>query len=310
MIQSFLTIGQLVLILFLIIGTGFFLGKKNFITDAGNKTLSNVVMYVVVPCMLITSFQREFDIEDLKKFAICFGLSVGIHLFSIGISFLVVRDKDKYKEKVFRFVVIFCNCGFMAYPLEQALFGNSGIFFGSAFVSAFYLFAWTIGIYMVSGDKSKLSLKKAVLNPGVMGVIIALLLYVLKISLPEILYTPMSYLAALNTPVPMLIIGYQLSKADIKGVFKEKKLWLTAALRLVVIPLIVLGLCFILKLDSMISIIIIIAASTPPATIISLFCAMLDKESSLSSSLVSVETLMSVVTMPVIIGLTNAIMNG
>ena len=72
MLTSFLTVGQQVVILFLIISAGFILGKVNMITESGNRTLSNIMVYVVSPCMMITAFQRELVPEDLQNFGMCF----------------------------------------------------------------------------------------------------------------------------------------------------------------------------------------------------------------------------------------------
>ena len=58
MIESFLSVGTQVLILFLMIGTGFVLGKLHLITHKGAVSMSNLLMYVVSPCILIVVFQR------------------------------------------------------------------------------------------------------------------------------------------------------------------------------------------------------------------------------------------------------------
>ena len=303
MIASFLTVGQQVLELFIILAIGFVLGKTNLVTDEGNRVLSNVVLYVVSPCMLISAFQRDLVLSDLSNFAICFGLAIVIQVGSIFVAKLTIRNKDPFTKDVLQFSAIFSNCGYMAYPLQTALLGTIGVFLGSAYVAVFYLLVWTYGIYLMSKDKSLLKAKPILTNPGFLGVIVALVLYLASISLPEIILTPINYLASLNTPLPMIIIGYQLSKANIKSVLKEKASYIAAAVRLIIIPLIAIALCLILRLDLTLTTAIAIAASTPPGTIIGMFCAMLKKDSSFASSLLSAETVISIITMPLMVGL-------
>ena len=289
--------------MFLIISAGFILGKVNMITESGNRTLSNIMVYVVSPCMMITAFQRELVPEDLQNFGMCFLLAAVVQVLSIFLATLAIRSKDKDREAVLRFSTVFSNCGFMAYPLQTAMLGTIGVFFGSAYVSVFYILIWTYGIYLLSKDKKMLKIKNILLNPGVLSVVIALALYLLRISLPSILVTPMSYLAGLNTPVPMLIVGYQLSKADLKAALKGTTSWIAALMRLIVIPLIATGLCLLLRLDPIVTTVIVVAASTPPAAMLSIFCALLKKDSSLASSVVSLQTLFSIATMPLMVGL-------
>ena len=58
------------------------------------------------------------------------------------------------------------------------------------------------------------SWRTLLMNPGVIGVVIAMVLYLLQITLPEIILSPITYLSDMNTPLPMVDIGYQLSQSE------------------------------------------------------------------------------------------------
>ena len=302
-LASFLTVGKQVLILFLLMVVGFILGKTKIITESASKGMSNVVMYTAIPAMLIVAFQRELVPADLGSFGLALLLSLAIHVLGALLSRLLIRDPDPKRTPTLRFAATFSNCGFMGYPLMTALLGTIGVFYGSAYVVVFNILSWTWGVYLMTGDRKQLSLRPVLLNPGVLGVVIALALYLLRITLPEIVLTPVTYFSQLNTPVPMLILGYQLSHADFRTAFRGVSAWMTLLLRLILMPLLTIFLCLVLHVNTPVAMALIIAAATPPAALLSLFSAKYDTDSALASSVVSVQTALSVLTMPVLVGL-------
>ena len=134
-------------------------------------------------------------------------------------------------------------------------------------------------------------------------VAIAMVLYLLQITLPEIILSPITYLSDMNTPLPMVVIGYQLSQADFRRALHGASFWVSAALRLVILPLLALGVCMLMHLDSGVTLAVVIAASTPPAALLGMFAAKFDRDVSLAPSLVAVQTLLSMITMPLVLGL-------
>ena len=299
MIASFLMVGKQVLILFIVVGAGFVLGKSKLLGEKASVGMTNLVIYVVSPCMMVVAFQRPFDSENFHNFCTALVIAVAIHLLNIAAVTLFLRDK---RQQALRFGTVLSNCGFMAYPLQTALLGTIGVFYGSAYVLVFTVTAWTYGLYLMSGGKGKVSLKPLLLNPGVISVAVASLLYVLRISLPDILYTPVEYLSHLNTPLPMIILGYQLSQANFKIVLRCRTMWVSAAMRLLLLPAAALGLCLLFKPAHDVAIATVAAASTPPAALLSMFAAKFGQDTALSSGVVSLQTLFSVLTIPVIVG--------
>lgn len=297
------TVSQQVLTLFILLALGFVLGKTNIITKESSTALVNLVMYIVTPAMLISAFQRPFVAEDLGNFIIVGVAAVFLIGLSAVISMILIRDKDESRRRSLQFALQFTNCAYMGYPLMSAIIGPSAVFFGSAFTAVFNVLGWSWGVYALTGDKKRLQLKPMFLNPGVIGVVIALALYLLQISLPEIILKPVEYMAAMNTPLPMVVVGYQLSHANFRRALSGASAWVTLVLSLIASPLITLGLVMALRLDPMVSMVLVIIMATPPAAVLSLFSQMFGKDTEFSSSVVSVFTLISVVTMPLMIGL-------
>ena len=307
MIESFLTVGRQIITLYLLMAVGFVLGKVKLIDDRGSLTMSNLVMYVVSPCMLLVAFQRPLEHELLHEFAISLGIALLLHAAFIVLSCLILREKDAHRRGLMLFGSVFSNCGFMGYPLMTALFGSIGVFYGSAYVVVFTFLTWTYGVFAMTGDRSQLKLRPLLLNPGVISIVLAMALFLLQVTLPEIVMVPITYLSDLNTPLPMVVVGYQLSHADFRAALQGINSWISMLLRLVAFPLLSLGVCLALGLDSRLTVITVIAASAPPAALMSMFSAKFGCDTSLASSLVSVQTAISALTMPVMVGLAQAL---
>lgn len=307
MIENFLMVVQQVLVLFILIGVGCLCGKVKFLNDNAAKKLTDIVLYIVTPCVMIDAFQRPFDAAMLLNLgitALCAFAIIGGSIFAAN---LVFREKDLSRKKVMRFATVFSNCGFMSLPLEAAILGEDGLFYGSVFVAVFNLIIWTYGLFSMSGSRSELSVKKLVTNPGILGVAAGMLLFIFSVSLPEVISMPVSYLANLNTPVPMIIIGYYLANANLKKVFSDKWAYVSMAMRLVLIPLISVGAMYMFGVRNDILIACTIAASAPVAATTTMFAAKFKGDVELSVGLVSATTLISVVTMPLVISIATTI---
>ncbi len=302
MLDNFFIVALQVAILFVLIGIGFVSGKTNLINESGSKHLTNIVLYLVTPCVIIKSFQSvEFNSTLLRGLIITAICATLIQVISIFICKLIFRNKDESKRKVLQFATVFSNCGFMSLPLQEALLGAIGVFYGSVFVAIFNILVWSYGLIDMSGNKKEFNLKKVFLNPGVLGVTIALILFFANFTLPEVILSPISYIAALNTPLPMLVIGYHLSKANIGKAFKDGWVYLVMVLRLLVIPAASVLIMRLLGVSGEILIACTVAASAPTAATTTMFANKFNRDVELSVNLVSCTTLFSIVTMPFII---------
>lgn len=302
-IENFVLIGQQVLVLFILIAVGFACGKLGAITEHASKKMTDIVLYVVTPCVMINSFQREFSAELLGQVFLAAGIALAIMILSILLAKLVFHDKDESRRKVLQFSVVFSNCGFMSLPLQNELLGSEGLFFGSIFVAIFNVVVWTYGLLDMSGDKKQLSAKRLATNPGILGFVAGMIIFVCGVQLPVFLAQPVKHLANLNTPLPMLIIGFYLSNAKIKRAFTDVGGYIAMALRLFVIPLCVMFALVPLGIDRNMLIAFVIACSAPTAATTTMFSAKFNRDVELSVGMVSASTLLSIVTMPLVVSL-------
>lgn len=304
MLESFLIVGQQVAVLFILIFVGFGCAKSGLLKKAAVDGMTDLVLYIVTPCILITSFQREFDHKMLGALGVALLTAMGFHLLNIVFAHTLVRDREKRRESVLRFGLVFSNAGYMSLPLQNEMLGADGVFFGAAVVAIFNLLAWTYGLVLMGGDIKLINFRKLIFNPGVMGVIIGLAFFVFSFELPSVIVSPMEKLAALNTPLPMLIIGFYMAEAKIVPVLKDFKVHLVMLLRLLAVPLVMLAVLLALGVrDRTLVVACVIAACAPSAAMTTMFAAKFNQDTPLSVGLVSLSTLVSIVTMPLVVGL-------
>lgn len=292
-----------VVILFILILLGVILAKTKLLSDNGIKSMTDMVLYTVTPCVIIKSFIREFDLSTLKKLLISFLIAFISHIGFIILSRLLIKDKDKASERVLQFGVIFSNCGYMSIPLQQALLGDMGVFYCSSYISIFQLFIWSYGILTISGDRRYISPKKLVANPGMIGLAIGLIIFIFSIPVPKVISEPISYMASLNTPLPMIIIGYHLAHSNLLDGIRNIKCIYAIFIKLVLFPLFTLGIMYLFGIRGTMLVSTVISTSAPTAAITTMFSAKFNQNTSLSVNMVSLSTALSLLTMPVIITL-------
>lgn len=303
MIESFLTVGRQIITLYLLMAVGYVLGKLKLIDDHGAASMSTLVMYIVSPCMLLVAFQRPIEQDTLHNFYVVVAVSLLLHVAFIVLSRLMIHDTGPAPPEPAAVCRRVLQLRLHGYPVMTSLIGTIGVFYGSAYNVIFTFLSWTYGIYAITGDKTQLKLRPLLLNPGVISIVLALALYLLEITLPDIIMTPATYLSALNTPLPMVVVGSQLSHADFRAALKGASSWITMLLRLVAFPLLSLGICLALGLNSDLTMVLVIAASAPAAALLSMFASKFELDTELASSMVSVQTAFSALTMPLVVSL-------
>lgn len=303
MLQNFLIVSQQVLVLCCLMALGFICNKIHWLDAKAVKSITNIVLFFVTPCVIIDSFSRDVDPSLISGLIVAAVIAFFTFGFSIAFAHLCIKDKDKDIERVYRYASIFGNCGFMALPLEHAVLGDIGTFYGTAFIAIFNLIVWTYGVWLMSGDKANIKAKALLTNPGLIGAVIGILLLVTGFRFPLVISTTIGYMADLNTPLPMIVIGYYLGNLSVKKIVSNKKQYLIAFYRLLLIPGVMLVIMHFAKVDPVVMVVSTIAASAPTAANTAMFATLYDKDAELGAQLMSVTTLLSLITLPLLVAL-------
>ncbi len=295
-------VAQRVAVIFLLILVGVGAKRKKLVTQEGIDQITSVLLKVVTPCVLVNAYQKEFEAELVRGLLVAMLFTLLTHGVAILLSHLLFRKEPSNRYRSNIFCSIYSNCGFMAIPLISAALGSEGVFYGSAYLAVFSVLYWTHGVYVYAGgDKNEISLKKAILNPGVVGTIVSLVLFFAQIRLPAIVLDPIKHLANLNTPLSMIVLGSFLANLDLKKVVKNRGMYFVCLMRLIIIPLISIGIAKALQLEETVARAVMISTACPSAAVSTLFAHKYHLDADYSSEIVSVSTLLSIITIPLII---------
>lgn len=305
--ENLVTVATQVAILFALIGVGFVCRMTKLLNDSSVTGLINILLIIVTPCLVIDVFQRPFDPAKMRALSIAFAVSFAAHFIMISLAAAFFRRGDDRTRTVFKCATVFSNAGFMGIPLEQAILGDEGVFFGIVYVVIFNLMIWSWGLKTMGGGSGW---RKILVNPGTVGLVAGFPLFFCSVKLPEVVGKPIHMLSMLNTPIPMIVIGYYLAGSRFTRVFRERGAWTAGFMRLIVCPLILIAFFYPFRhdLDRMMMLALVTAASAPVAAMVSMFAAKYGRDAEVSAGLVSATTLLSILTMPPVIALAMAIL--
>lgn len=290
-----IVVGQ-VLTLFLMMGVGFVFGKLRWFTEEASRQMTQLILYIVGPCIIITNLQIDASMEVIRTMLMAVVGMALTYIVMIPLSLLMFRREPEDTRVVQRFGIIYANNSFMGLPLLAGVLGDDSLLFGVLSMLVFFLFQWTHGVLTMGG---KLNVKSAILNPGIIGIIIGLFFFAVGFQLPSPIYSAMDFMGDLNTPLAMFIIGAQMSRADIANLIKKPKLYLCAALRLVLAPALTCVLLLPLNLSPLAYCAVVVLAACPTAGMTSMFAQLFHRDESTAAQMVTLSTLLSLLTLPI-----------
>lgn len=288
---------QQTIIMFALMLLGLLLSRRGMITEQGGRDLSNVLLYAVIPCVILRSYMSEFSTEKLRAMGLSALIAVIAFAASIAVAYLTCGTRHRIEN----FAVAFGNAGFIGIPLVTAVFGPEAAFYVVSFSTFANLLQWTYGIVIISGKKETMNLKMVFVNPVFISMVIGIALFVLQPTLPTVVTGTIGYIADGNTVLAMIILGYYLSKVQLRGLFADVRLYLFSALRLLVVPAVTILVFLPFPFArGEITLITLIAAATPIASSTAIFAQKFDQDYRRAVSYVCLSTILSVATLPLV----------
>jgi len=294
------TVINQIIILFLMILVGYYAKKRAWIDESTKKKLSEILLNITNPLLIISSFQFEFSRDVLNNVFIVLIFSVIAHIIQILLGkLLFFRSKGSIRQ-IGELSATYANCAFMGFPVLESLYGKTGILYGSIYATIFNVFLWTHGVVVFNGKGGVKSIRKVLVNPGVISMFIGLIIFVLPIKLPYPISQAMDLLGGMTVPLSMLIIGATLADADFKKLFSGKHLYFISGVRLILMPLLAIPVLKLLGFSDVLLGICVILLAMPVATTVSIFAEMFDGDVEQASRVVVFSTLMSAFTIPLV----------
>ncbi len=285
-----------IMLILILIGAMCF--KLKLLSEETVTQMSGLVLKVVNPVVIFLAYQRELAASLVHNLGWTFLLAAVSYAIAFAVAYLLIPDKPGRETVVERFSTIYSNCGFMGIPLVKAMFDYEGVFYLTAFITVFNALVWSHGVMQMSGQRSLKSLLKVLRSPAIIAIVLGMILFFSRISIPGLLYETLDMVGALNTPLAMFVAGATIIRTDIPGVLRKPRIFYVALLKLLVIPLLTILVFLAVPADGIVEMTVLAAASAPSAAICTMQCLNYHRNAAYASEIFGVTTLLSVVTMP------------
>ena len=284
--------------MFLIMLVGLFFRKKNIISQEGKKNLTDLVIYLILPCNIVKSFMIEFDSSTLLNFGWILLISVLIQVFCAILAKTLYRRTEEEHRPVLMYATVASNSGFLGNPVAEGVFGSMGLALASVYLIPQRIVMWSAGVsYFTKGTDRKAIVKRVLTHPCIIAVFLGMILMLTQVSLPSFLDAALKDIGNCNTAMSMLVIGTILADVKPKEML-DKSIFLFSGLRLVLIPLVVYVGCLAFRVDGLVTGVSVLLAAMPAASTTAILAAKYDGDAVYASKCVVLTTILSLIATP------------
>lgn len=296
---------RLQFIIFSLIGIGFVTRKKGIVSREGQRSITDLVINVVLPCNIVTSFVQELPDSALRDCAMIFLISVGMEAMCMLYARIAYRNVEEKKQKCLTYGTLVSNAGFLGNPVAEGVYGPMGLMLASVYLIPVRVIMWSKGIAIFSGESDRRqTLRKVLTHPCVIacmvGIVIMLADLLAGVSIvPEWLFDMLKTVGRCNTGLSMMVIGMILSDIDFAQLVDGLVIRYTVE-RLIVVPgvlgLILLGLSRLGVVTGLAPNLAVLLAAMPAPATTSMLSSKYDCAPDFATKMVILSTLCSIPT--------------
>ena len=292
--------------LFLMGLLGYFLKKKDMLTEESDKIISSLVANVTCPLLVIASVGSAADGDRNEILKVLF-LGIAVYLILPVFARLCTKILRVQEGTIgtYEFMLIFANTSFIGFPVVQSLFGDEAVFYTAVLHLPFDILIFSYGVYIILKDKNIQKGEnfrwKSILNIGMILSVTALVIYLTDVRIPTILNDTLYMIGNVTTPLSMIVLGSSLTKIKFSGENTDGKLYIFAAIRLFIIPFLVYEGFKLIGIGGYILSIALVTFAMPVGSMSVMFANEYENNIALAAKAVFITTLSSVVTIPLIV---------
>lgn len=291
--------------LFLMMLMGFVLIRTGKLKESDGKALSVLLVYLILPCVIIHSFQ--IDAADEIKAGLLFSFCGAIVVHVIFLMLTGVLQKVLRLGRVDQAAIVYSNGAILVIPLVVATIGPDYVIYSCAYVAVQLAFMWTHGSRLLCGGNGEIRFKTILCNINIISILIGAFLFATQLRLPPIIDQTMATVGTTIGPIGMLITGMAIAESDLKGIFLRVRNYMPVFIRLIAYPLVLVGICALIHAGDMIIdgknilLTVFIPAITPTAAMVTSLAELYDQDASYSAELCVLSTLLSIITIPILV---------
>lgn len=289
---------------FIMMAFGFTLVKTGLLRSEDSRILSIISIYIIIPCVMIDSFQMEYSDRLRDGFLLALFAAVVIN----GILLIVVRILRKpFKLSVIeRASLIYSNAGNLVIPLVMAVLGEEWVIYAAAFMGVQNIMLWTHG-QSIMRQSGKFEWKKLLLNVNLISIAVGIALFFAGIRLPNIVENAVGGVASTLGPVSMVMLGMVLAGVNWKETLTSPRIYVIMALKMLLLPLIVTAVLKFFPFKSAVpageTILLItqIGEITPSAAMVVQLAQINGREVEYAGAINLITTIVCIATMPLMV---------
>ena len=284
--------------LFLLVAAGIILRKKGILRENAKSVLTDLVIYLILPCNIISSFFIEFNMGILKGFAVILAIASLIQFGCLLFANTFYNREPDRRKKVLQYGTVCSNAGFMGNPIAEGVYGGEGLMYASVFLIPQRIVMWSAGVsYFTESPDRKTVIRKVVTHPCIVAVYIGMFFMITQLRLPVFLENTVRNVGGCTTTVSMVLIGTILAEVNPRTVF-DRGLIKYTVIRLFLIPLLVLAGCRLFSVDPLLSGVSVLLTGMPAGSTTAILAAKYDGDYIFATKCVVVTTLLSLITIP------------
>lgn len=284
--------------LFLLVAAGVVLRKMGILPEGAKNILTDLVIYLILPCNIINSFFIEFNFDILKGFAIILTIASLIQVGCLILAKILYYREPEGRKKVLQYGTVCSNAGFMGNPIAEGVYGAEGLMYASIFLIPQRIVMWSAGVsYFTESPDRKTVVKKVLTHPCIIAVYIGLILMITRLPLPVFLQNTIRSIGGCTTTISMVLIGAILAEVE-PGSILDRGIVKYALIRLFLLPLLVYLSCRVFYVTPFLSGVSVLLTGMPAGSTTAILAAKYDGDYIFATKCVVVTTLLSLVTIP------------
>ena len=280
--------------IFTMILVGAVVKRLGIVGREGQKNITDLVLYVILPCNIFNSFMTKLTTDMATECLWVLGISTGIQILAVLYGKIAFRKYPEDEKCNMAYAMICSNAGFLGNPVAEGVFGLTGMMLGSIYLIPQRIMMWSEGLAIYTGESDKkAAFKKVITHPCVIACILGLFFMITGITVPNMILEPVKTLAKCNTAMSMLVIGLILGEIDPQKLV-DKTIMLFTLHRLVILPLIVYIICLILPVSKVVTGVSVLLAAMPAGATTSMLASKYERSPEFATRLVIFSTLCSI----------------
>ena len=293
---------EVMVVLFIIVILGYVACKLGYMGDKFDKKLSSIVVDITCPLLVLSSVMGD-ELPDRTLILPLLGVGFLTYILLLAFGFWVPRliTKNHDDQGMIGFALMFANVGFIGYPIVSSIFGPHAVFYAALLNMPNTFFIFTAGVMLIKGEYSlKQFNPKVLVSPAMLGAFLAAILVALGIHTPDIIARPVTMVGNITVPAALMIIGSSMAKLPIREIIGSPKVYITALLRLTIVPLSIYFLFKACGVSDLVNNINTVVIALPVASFGTMFCLKYGRNPSLITETTFITTLGSIITIPLI----------